>query len=752
MTLIIIALLSTYIISSDLAFMGLSRLINREKQVVPPLELFSLTRGIGPIMISWLMYNLFLFSPQQPPGYYIALIVGFCAVLLVWSRHQAPLLFEAYAAFWQSLRRLASLRSLSLILLICTLLSVLFIFIIGIAFPIVGHDSLVFATEAKIMRQDMSLEHFLARVEPDARTGFLPVSFQPPFLPMLYVWFSLIAGIGQMDILARTVSPVFGLYCLMLVGYLVRRHASLPAALWSIFLLAVTPLFLWMGYDNAQDTPRYYFLMLALYWFAKLLDAQTNIPSRMTLVVGLFAGFAVYSHLLGAPAVAAGILALLFLRRWNWRERLVRATAIVLTVILVGAGYHYLASAPLRAKFFGTISLDRPISEWTALAKSIVVQTDGQEGTDEARQAIFERRGHGGAPLRQFLLGRLQMFTGIEYFGFLFFCFWLAVFAWLRKSSKKTTFDKLLVLAAVIYCVVVLSGVRTNSWSNPRYVGSLLLIGAYFSGSLLARCSESAAQRPRWSRRIALICLILFLSFPALLVTTIRGAKVGITNKGNFYTHFRSLLWVEAFMEEPGKALNSFWQEYVGIRKTIRYAWASDEEKLKHSHDYLAAVLYFNLHAPADARALVFRDGRYFYYAKRYGIPFYDSRLRREEPPGNVEEVLRRFASSGITHILTDKLLERLPQYDYFQLGDLLPDPEISELIYEFGGARVYRLKALDDKKNTAVSPKPSNAYPIESNHGFCGVVEFLPSVFSRPRISHSVRKSRTSVHRVIKL
>ncbi len=758
MVLTIIALLSTYIISSDIVFMGLSRFLNRKERIVQPIELFFFTRGVGPIVISWLMYNLFLFSPRQPPGYYIAVIVGLSTVLLAWSRHEASLLFEAYTAFWQSVRRLASLRPLLLMLLLCTSLSVLFIFFIGISFPIVGHDSLVFATEARIMHQEMSLEHFLARVEPDARTGFLPVSFQPPFLPMLYVWFSLIAGFEQMDLLARTASPVFGLYCLIIVGYLVRRYASLPAAIWSVFLLAVTPLFLWMGYDNAQDTPRYCFLILALCWFAKLVDAQNKTLSRLTLVVGFFAGFAVYSHLLGAPAVAAGILALLFLRRWNWREHLVRVTAIVLTVVLAGAGYHYLASPPLRANFLRTISLSRPLSEWMALAISIVQGSadrqesmsatpgaDGQKGTDEARQALTKKRGQGKTPIQKFLFGRLQMFTGLEYFGFLFFCFWLAAFGWLRKSRNKETFDKLLFTAAIVYCVVVLSGVRTLSWSNPRYIGSLLLIGAYFSGPLLDRCAEYTIRWPKWSRCIALICLIASLSFPALLVTTIRGAKVGITNKGNFYTNFRSLRWVEAFIEEPGGALDRFWQEYVGIRKTIRYAWASDEEKLKHSHDYLAAVLFFNEHSPVDARALVFRDGRYFYYSQRFGLSVRDRRLRGEKRPGNVEEALRRFASLGVTYVLIDKLMEASPQYDFFKLGDLLPNPEMSELIYEFGGAKVYWLKAVEDEKNKARSSRPLNPYRSEINHFSMALWNF-PLVFSRARFTYITRDSRVFV------
>ncbi|MGE0679739.1 MAG: glycosyltransferase family 39 protein [Candidatus Binatia bacterium] len=712
--LTITALLCTYVIASDFVFLGLSRLLKKDR-VLSAQELFFFTRGVGPLVISWLMYNLFLFSPRQPPGYYVGVIGGLFVALFVWARRETPHLFAAYAACGQSLRRLAALRSFSLFLLACTTLICLFILFIGIAFPIVGHDSLVLAIEARIMRQDLSLEHFLNRVEPDSRSGYLPMSFQAPFLQMLYVWFSLVAGVKQMDILTRTVSPVFGLHCLILVGYLTRRRASLSSALWTMFLLAVTPLFLLMSYDNAQDTPRYYFALLALIWFAKLLEAQSVISLSWATVVGFFAGGAVYSHLLGAPAVAVGTLWVLYAGRASWRRSLTSVTLIVMMTVLVGTGYHYLASVPVREKLVNSLNLSRSASEWTALAKSVMEQGGDQrdstpDGLDTAEevvrndafQTLTEVRGQGRTPLQQFLFGRLQMFTGIEYFGFLFFLLCLASFAWVRKSSGRVTLDKLLFATTIAYCIVVLSGVRVLSWSNPRYIGSLMVIGAYFSGPLLAHWAESILRWKGWTRRVVVVLLIGFLSFPALLVTTIRGAKIGITNTGEFYSDFRSFRWLEAFLAEPGGAIRNFWQEYVGIRKTIRYAWASDEEKLKHAHDYLAAILYFNTHAPRDARALVLRDGRYFYYAQRYGIHEYDRRLRQGKPPRNVDESVELFASLGITHVLIDQFLETSPTYTLYRLGGMLRNPEISELVYEFGYARVYRLKMMKKQKEIA--------------------------------------------------
>ena len=727
------ALFFTYIFASDSVFLGLHRLLRKDKAVSSQ-ELFWLTRGAGPVVISWLTYNLFLFSPHQPPGYYLG-IIGSCFVLTcLLARHELPVLFEAYAKCGRQLSRLTALRSWSLLLLICIGGSCLFILLIGIGFPIVGHDSLVHAIDARIMRQDMSLQHYLAHTEPDPYTGYLPVAYQLPFLQTLYLWFSLVVGGPHLDLVIRTVSPLFGLHCLLLLGVLVRRHASLHAALWAVFLLAVTPLFLLMSYDNAQDTPRYYFALIALLWFAKLIEAGSTAQLSLKLIVGMFAGFAIYSHLLGAPAVSAGLLGLVFCRKQAFLKNLLSVLLISVVAVLTSASYHYLASPSVQAKLTRTFRWSF-VEEWTTLFKSAqqgVIAPDQRSQKPLSAQPegglpsaisggrphqpppgapphgsppttkntpskpspppVIKSRGQGNTPLEQFLLGRLQMFTGIESFGFLFFVFWVGLLAWLRRSAPGAPFELLLFASALVYTVVILSGVRRLSWSNPRYIGSLIVIGAYFSGPLLARIVESAAARSKRLSRMIVLFLVIGLSFPAVLVTTVRGAKVGITNTGTFYTDVRSLRWLDSLRSDPITALSSFWRNYVGIRQTIHYALASEADKLKHAHDYFAAIQYFNTSTPADACALVFREGRYFYYAQRRGVAIADRSLYGTKR-NSAAAIVRLFAAQGITHILIDSFLETSFFYPMFRLNEILSDPTFSECVYEFKSARVYRLR-----------------------------------------------------------
>jgi hypothetical protein len=243
-----------------------------------------------------------------------------------------------------------------------------------------------------------------------------------------------------------------------------------------------------------------------------------------------------------------------------------------------------------------------------------------------------------------------------------------------------------------VYTIVVLSGVRRISWSNPRYIGSLIVIGAYFAGPLLAHIAESISVRSKRLSRTIVLFFIVALSFPALLATTVRGAKVGITNTGTFYADARSFRWLDSLRADPITALSYFWQNYVGIRQTIRYALASETDKLKHAHDYFAAIQYFNTSTPADACALVLREGRYFYYAQRRGVARADLSLYGAKRK-SAEKIVQMFAAQGVSHILIDSFLETSFFYPMYRLEEIFSNPTLSECVYEFKSARVYRLR-----------------------------------------------------------
>jgi len=285
--------------------------------------------------------------------------------------------------------------------------------------------------------------------------------------------------------------------------------------------------------------------------------------------------------------------------------------------------------------------------------------------------------------------GRLQMFTGVEYFGVTFLLFWGGAVLSIR-SRTASRLERLLLLAALVSMAVVLSGTRPLSWSNPRYIATALPFAAPFSGLALARLVRGR-WCSRWSRR-ALVGVVVL---PVLLVTFIRGAKIEITNPGDFYARFRSLEWVGALRQDPQAAIRSFWRSYLGIGKTLRWGLADQDTQLRNAHDYFSGVLYVRDAAPPGARVLLFRDVRFFYYCRNTpGTVWYHGPVRTALAKAKSAPVLHaKLREMGFTHVLVDTFSTTMQPFTGSRMGELLADPDLVELVFEKGEARVYELR-----------------------------------------------------------
>ncbi len=720
----ILAVILSYFITSDVVFLALRRFL-RHHRTISDKHLFWLSRGTGPVVISLLLYVSFRIFPHRDPRVHLFLVAVFFLLVFYLSRAAWTHLRGVYGGLLRDVRKLALSRS-SVVLLPIIVLFSLATLILGLAYPIVEHDSLTMVIEARIMVREMSIENYLAVSEADAQSGYYTGNFRTPCLQMFYVWFALLRGLPSMDLLARTASPIYGLHCLLLLGYVVHRRWSPRHALWAVFLLMTTPIFFYMSYNNSVDPFRMHFAFLTLLWFKEWIDQSSDRGRRLTWVAGAFSGFALYSHLLGAPAILAGVSTYLFLKRQVAWKKAAAVLLLVVTAVAVGAQYHYFANPALLSQLRRSAGW-YTIRKWTndvkrrvgaaRAAQPPVAATNKPPSApapagkptakvgipptpmerakldrDARRYAVPMARGQGRTPWSQLIFGRLQVFTGVEHFAFLFYLFCVSIALWLRDSSR-TTLDKLMVAAIATYGIVVLSGLRKYSWSNPRYIGSIILIAAFFACLVPPLLEDHLSRRaPRFKRTFmgALICCLIF---PVMLVTAIRGAKIEITNRGNFYSDFRSMRWLDYTIQDPRGATRRLGEEYLGIRKTIEYLWADDETKLKHAHDYFAAVQFINANTPPSAYVLTFRDARFYYYGKRRGIVWYHPEIAKYRKANNGDGIYRILRTQGITHVLIDSYSETQKCCVGTRLSEMLADRRLVELVYEYGAARVYALR-----------------------------------------------------------
>ena len=507
---------------------------------------------------------------------------------------------------------------------------------------------------------------------------------------MLYVWFFLTTGTSQLDILARTVAPLYALYGVLLLCWVLFRYTrSGQAALWGGLALIATPVFTSESYLNTQDPHRLYFSFCALILLEGYLRARTR--ARGLLLVACL-GLAVYSHFFGLLTLLAVVLLYACFAHGSLRRRLASACFVGMVALTLGAASHYarppvalrvLNQFPPLDQYLGPFLTDVDLHEDHA--------ADHAKAEQQAHEWLAARRGQAGW-LKEFIFGKLQILTGVEWFGAVVWVFLASVVLWLRQPQKPLL-EKILMATAAIYAGAVLSDLRAMASSNPRYIATALPICAYFIGRFAL--PVLAGVRQRWgmaASRLGAGLGVLALIAPLLAITAIRGAKVGLTNPGDLYVRLHDMSWIAAVARHPLHAAAVTWNRYLGIKDTLQYFWASDDIKLVHSHDSFAAIAYMNSSTPPAATALVFRVTRYFYYARRRGLSYLDPRMKEFEDSVGTDYTCRLLASLGADYVLFDSYYEGHPTYASTELIHILSDPRLSTKVYEYGSAKVYQL------------------------------------------------------------
>ena len=687
-TLQLLAFLFTYWVASDVVCLVALRFL-RPADRDSSWEIFLLTRGLGPIVISWLVFQLLLFAPQCRPSVYIAGVLSVFALGGGLGRRQFAELARIYGGVWHALPRCWPRTASGRVLLIVALALAVFMLSIGIGFPIVASDSLGFAIEARLIYRDLSFAHYPPLVA-DALTGYYYPTFQVPCLQSLYVWFFLLTRTTDIDILLRTVAPVYALYCgLMVFWVLFRRTRNVDTALWGVIALLALPVFIVHSYMNNQDAHRIYFSFCVLLCLTTLLQSATKANA---VALGVFVGFAIYAHFFGLVTAAVVLALYTLLSQQPLRMRLARLLLVVLVAAPLSGFDHYVVSTRNAEQ-----TLAGRVLRQFGVTRATPADAPGADvsaaPSNRGDDWLLSRRGQGGGAFKQWVFGVLQPFTGIEWFGAFFWLLVVALLYWGRRS-EKTRLETVMAWTAVAYLAVVLSGVRTLSWSNPRYAGTLAPIVAYFTGLLAVTLHRQGFGRGDATRAsVRLVALIVVFVVPLTLTTCVRGAKVGITNPGDFYEQLHSTAWIRAGVRDPLGSLRTLFERYFGGLQTVRYAWASDHEKLLHAHDYFRAVDYMNRNTPADATGLVIgREAYYFYYAERHGASLADPQLGSVWLKTDPVEVCAELVGRGIHYVLIDSFYQNHPSYVGTQLPAIVGDSALATLVFEAGTARVYRL------------------------------------------------------------
>lgn len=581
-----------------------------------------LTMGLGPISISFILYNLFLFFPRHSAFFYIIIISAFFLLILLPFYKQIPKLRYLGIGLVKSVKDFRTQPGIFQCITVLIVALCVFMFIQGVNFPIVTHDDAIYANQSKMFFRNRSFDNY-PMSEADAKTGFYAINSHPLGMHMLYTWFFLIRGSAESDILCRSVAPMCSIFCVILLWYVLRRRGNRYSGLLGALALITVPLFIKQGFHNTIDPIRIYFGFLALVWLAKLLE-EDNL--KIAIATGIFTGLAAFTHTIMILSLPVALITYLILSRQIWRRKILIAVLITIIGGIVGGAQYY-----LNYEKFGT-----PLG----------VVLPSELGRYWAGHNLRSRGQN--TEMRAWLYGRLQPFTRISGFGISWYLFVISLFLWLRYSSKDTL-DKILLISALLYgCIIVYRG-----WSNWRYIFTIQPMVAYFTGLVWGKAYEESDENP--IRRMWPIILIVALMIP---IQSVRSGK-------------------------------------LGFRNSLKYFFRSDKEKVLQTvctEDVFRTIDYINTRTPEDSVCLVFRGPRYFYYADRKGIVWYDPRMHGFYEIQDTQKAYDYLLKLDVGYILIDSSYELHNAYRKSELKNILANKDMCQLVYQAENAKVYRL------------------------------------------------------------
>lgn len=470
----------TYLLSGLVMVAFFKTILEKHRKIINPAEILILGFGLGPIMISLILYFLFLFFPHKENSFYI-LIIGIIFLLMFFIGRKGI----AGKGKKGGLKRFKEIRNqrknMDIVIMVSIVgIVMLYIFIQGVNFSIVTCDASLYGYYGKYLYREKSLDNYPMK-RPDVETGaYLPVS-HPPALPLIYTWFYLLQGDSHSDILARTVSPMYSLYLIILLWIILRTRKGKYCAAWGTLLMVFTPLFVETSYINSIDPLRIYLIFLSFILLAKFLTLEVL---AIKILTGVVAGFALYTHTTGVLTLMIIIILYLLLSRRNMRKRIISAAIIGLIAITIG-GRQYGITYP----------------KFKNLAHSLLAPTSVDSGMGEE---VGEDK--------EFHDGRLQVFSRIELFGLSYYLFIGALFYWLRYIRKKRL-DTVLLAGILLFTVPVIY----KYWFSPRSIFTIHPLIIYFGGltlgTIYGRLKERGREKRMWGAIFSLVLIVIIAFF-----------------------------------------------------------------------------------------------------------------------------------------------------------------------------------------------------------------------------------------------
>lgn len=349
-----------FVLSNGLFSLAVSLMLFRfdKEKVIAPFQKFIFSLALGPFFTSLLLYYLLWLVPGLAPMTYILVITSFFVILGAIHIRYFPELFAVLKQRFNFInptkeanknRLLFDLKFVKLynsdytlnyfnIITLCVVVYLAWQWLwrlIGV--PIIGHDMLEYAVQAKYFARHRLIEYVENRFHPE--TEFFYVGLHGFSFPLLGTWetlFSELFGKTENDYYIKSVTGYYAFLIFFTQFFWLKRVNIWLAAVASIILFFTYGFFITIT-EYHIDSYRIFMIMASLIALAYAIKFQNYFTISM---LGIFAGAQAFIHSFGVFVSVFIVLAYFLFIKNSIKKKFINSFIITAIIMLMG-GIHY---------------------------------------------------------------------------------------------------------------------------------------------------------------------------------------------------------------------------------------------------------------------------------------------------------------------------------------------------------------------------------------------------------------------------
>jgi hypothetical protein len=297
-------------------------------------ELFLYSLGVGPVFTALILYYAFLILPHKTNTEYFLFVI-FCYLALLGLSFFISLKGSKNIV---NLRDLFDGRYTLFMLILISALTVLISADITkiLQNPIIGHDSLEYGNMGKILFGEKSLDPIW--IEDFSSQGFIyGVVSKPPSFSLLLTWEKIVGSFfdTNTDLYFKSTTLYYSILMVIILYHMLSK-INIPIAILGTIALLTAPDFLLTLLRPHLDSFRIFFQSVSLIF---LWYSIKNKSLFSILMLGLFSGFAAFTHTIGLViAILNSIVFFLFVNE-KYKYRILKTFYIVSFIFIFGASH-----------------------------------------------------------------------------------------------------------------------------------------------------------------------------------------------------------------------------------------------------------------------------------------------------------------------------------------------------------------------------------------------------------------------------